>query len=322
MAAVISRQQRTIERRFQDLFRRDVAPRLKGLEDERQTHQKRFLAALGLMGAGIIGATVVLGAIDFSWAVLAAFVALAIGFVALHHIRQKYHKAVRAAVMPAVCEAIGDIAHTSGDAPGLDLDTVAGLGVVPRYDRRSIDDAFFGRHRDIGFTMAEVRLRRRGGGRRRRSRTVFKGLVFGIETPHEIPARILIARDSGFLGNRLKGWVKSFSGMQRVPLPHEAFESAFEVYGDQPEVARETVSPAFCDNLVALSEAHAGAPLQGAFSDRRFYLALKRRGNQFRLGSLFRATDDLQEEAARVMHDIQMVHRLIDFLHGDRPQSL
>jgi len=174
MAAVISRHEGTIEQRFDDLFRRDVVPKLRGLKDQRLEQQKRFLAALGLTGAVIIGAIVVLGAIDLAWAIFATFVAVAIGMFVLDRIRKTYHRAVRAAVMPAVCEAIGDITPTPGSAAGLDLQTAAELGVVPGYHRHAIDDAFTGRYREVGFTMAEVRLRRRSGGRRRRSRTVFK----------------------------------------------------------------------------------------------------------------------------------------------------
>jgi hypothetical protein len=55
--------------------------------------------------------------------------------------------------------------------------------------------------------------------------------------PHEITARILIAHDAGVLGNRLKGSLKSFAGLERVSLPHPAFEARFEVYADRPDVA-------------------------------------------------------------------------------------
>ena len=81
-------------------------------------------------------------------------------------------------------------------------------------------------------------------------------------------------------------------------------------------------TPAFCDSLAALAEAHRGVPLQGAFLGAHFYLAIPRRGDQFAIGSLFRPLDRLEEEAGRLLHDVQIVHRVIDCLHGDRPQDL
>jgi hypothetical protein len=246
-------------------------------------------------------------------------IVLAIGFVAMHWTQRRYADRVRRAVLPAVCGAIGGISHDVGAAPDLDLGRLAQIGLVPRYDREQIDDAFHGRHRDTGFTMAEVRLRRRGRGRRRSRHTVFRGLVFAIEVPRAVPARILIARDGGLIGNGLRGWMKGFDGMERVALPDEAFEARFETYADRPEVARATLTPALCANLVALAGAQDGAPFQAAFTDGRFFVAMRRRGDRFRVGSLFRSTDRLENEAAGLLDEVQIVHRLIDHLHGDRP---
>lgn len=148
---------------------------------------------------------------------------------------------------------------------------------------------------------------------------MFRGLVFAIEVPRKVPARILIARDGGLLGNGLSGWIKRFDGMQRVALPDDVFEAHFELYADRPAVALATVTPELCANLVALATAQDGAPFQAAFAGGRFFVAMRRRGNQFGIGSVFRSTDRLEDETARLLEEVQIVHRLIDYLHGDRP---
>ena len=56
--------------------------------------------------------------------------------------------------------------------------------------------------------------------------------------------------------------------------------------------------------------------MQGAFLGRWFYLTLARRGDRFRLGALLRALDGLEQQAAQVLHDIQIVHRVIDALYS------
>jgi hypothetical protein len=220
--------------------------------------------------------------------------------------------------MPAVCRAVGDLSHSVGHAPGIPFDHLKALGLLPRHNRQQIDDVFEGRHRDTGFVMAEARLRQRSGGRRSQTRTVFRGLILAIEAPREIPARILIAREAGAIGNCLKGWIKGFSGLERVSLPHPAFEARFEVYSDDATVARDVVGPGFCDAMVALAEAHKRRPIQGAFQGRWFYLTMPKRGDQFRLGSLLRPLSGLKDEAERALKDVQIVHRVIDTLHGNR----
>jgi hypothetical protein len=256
---------------------------------------------------------------DLRDALFAGVVVLALGLVVMQAIQRRYRHLVRRAVMPAVCAAIGDLSHDVGGASDLNLGELARIGLVPGHCRARFDDVFHGRYRATGFTMAEVRLRRDGHGRRRRSRSVFHGVIFAIETPRPVPARILIAQDGGMIGNGFKGLVRKFGGMQRVALPDPVFEQCFEVYADRPEVARAMVTAELRANLVALAEAHRGARFQVALADGRLFLAMPRRGDLFAAGSLFRSTGQLEGEAARLLEDVQVVHRVIDYLHGDRP---
>jgi hypothetical protein len=318
MAAVISRPRAgQAERRLSELFRREVAPRLADLERRRRQHRVGHVVALAGMLGGIF--VVFLLVQNLQHALVAGAIVLAIGLALMQWAQRSYADQVRKAVMPAICGAIGELSHAVGAAPDLDLDRLARVGLVPGHNRERIDDVFCGRHRGTGFTMAEIRLRRVRHGRRRSSRTVFRGLVFALEVPQVVPARILIARDGGLIGNGLKGWIEGFSGMQRVALPDEAFEARFELYADRPEVVRATVTPELCANLVALVAAQDGAPFQAAFADGRFFVAMRRRGDQFGIGSVFRSTAMLEHEAARLLQEVQIVHRLIDYLHGDRP---
>ena len=318
MAAVISRSNQP-QKRLSLLFQRQVAPELEELEALRQQQRQRFLLAAIATAAAVVGVPYLLWPIAFSWAVGSAIVLAAIGAVLLQHLTVVYQNAVRRVVMPAVCEAIGDITHTVGAAPDLNFRTLKKIGLLPSHNRRSIDDVFTGQHRGTGFTMAEVKLRQRSNGYRGGSRNVFRGLVLAIRTPRKIPARILIAKDGGLIGNRFKAWINSFSGLQQVPLRHGDFEQRFELYADRPKVALETVTPSLCDSLAALADAHEGAALQGAFVDHAFFLAMPKKRNQFRVGSLFRSLDHLEAEVEGLLHDVQIIHRVIDYLHGDRP---
>jgi Protein of unknown function (DUF3137) len=314
---------RSPSRRFSEMFRLEVAPHVERLEAERRRQRHSCLAVILATGGVAAGALVVIWPVNPTVGLVVALALGALGFALQGYLRNQFSSELRKLVMPAICQAIGELTHKVGDHTGIDLEELADLGLLSGHNRRAIDDVFTGRHRDAGFTMIEARLRRRGFGRRRSTRTVFRGLILEIETPKPIPARILIAQDSGAVGNRLKGWVKRVGGMERVAVPHPVFEERFELYADRPDLALETVSPAFCDAMVALAEAHDGKPLQGAFAGRHFYLAMPRSGDQFRLGSVFRPLDDddLEAEAGRVLHHVQIVHRVIDTLHGERPRN-
>ena len=298
------------------LFEREIAPQVPALEAERAQGRAWFIITALAFALAIPILLGLLWPVDPGWATLAAVLMLVFGLHMLAAEQRRFRHRVRDLVMPAVCQAAGDLRHSAGDAPGIPFEELESLGLLPRHNRRTMDDVFEGRHRDTEFIMAEARLRQRSSGRRSRTRTVFRGLIFAIAAPRDIRARILIARESSAIGNLLKGWIKGFAGLERVSLPHPAFEARFEVYTDDGAVAQATLTPSFCDAMVELAEAHAGQPIQGAFRLGWFYLTLPKRRDQFRLGSLFRSLDGLEAEAEQVLHDVRIVHRVIDTLHG------
>jgi hypothetical protein len=302
---------------LEKLFRREIAPHVEALEAERVERRARFITTAIAFAAGSMLLLYVLWPLERGWAAIAAVIALAVGLHVLGRQQRQFRERLRDLVMPAICQVAGDLQHGTGDAPDIPFHDLEQLGLLPRHDRRTIDDVFEGRHRDTRFVMAEARLRRLGSGRRRRTRTVFRGLILAIEVPREVRARIFVAREAGAIGNRLKGWINGFSGLARVSLPHPAFEASFEVYSDDATVAREVVAPGFCDAMVALAEGHQGRPIQGAFRGRWFYLTMPRRGDRFRLGSLFRSLEGLGAEAQQVLQEVRTVHRVIDTLHGE-----
>ena len=306
-------------RQLARLFQREIAPHVASLAAERAKGRSRFLTTAVAFAIGVPFLLALLWQFDPVWAGLATVLMLVLGLHMLGGEQRRFRHRVRDLVMPAICQAAGDLRHSAGSAPGIPFDELESLRLLPRHNHRRIDDVFEGRHRETEFVMAEARLRHRSGGRRSRTRTVFRGLVFAIEVPRDVPARILVAREAGAIGNRLKSWIKGFSGLERVSLPHPAFEERFEVYSEGPAVARDVVGPAFCDAMVALAEAHQGQTIQGAFRSRWFYLTIPKRRDQFRLGSLFHPLDNLEAEVEQALHDVRIVHRVIDTLHGVRP---
>jgi hypothetical protein len=175
------------EQRFGSFFRREIVPHIASLEAERQQRRSRLIRTAGGFAIAVPTIAWTLWPLSPAWALAAGAVLTAIGIMLARRQQQRFRERLRKLVMPAVCNAIGDIEHTSGHAPGVPFDELESLGLLPRHHQRRIDDVFSGRHRDTGFVMAEAHLLRRGSKNRRR--TVLRGHVLAIDVPREIPQK-------------------------------------------------------------------------------------------------------------------------------------
>lgn len=327
-------EQAPIEADFGTVFEARVAPELQRIEDDRKALLKtaRRHAAIPLGIATLLALWVLLAAGSLEGKLVGAVVLLALGGVAAWLLwrRQaaKWRGTVAEAVMPAVCEFLGDLSYDRGARKRFPIDRIQGLGLIGSHDRASLEDRLEGRYRDTEFELVEAHLRRtsRDSDGDSRTRTVFKGLLFRIGVPEPVPTDILIARDFGSVGNKL-GELLSFGtgrSMPKVAFDHAAFEQAFEVHADDPDAARRTMPPAFLDNLLAIAEDEGGArsarAMTAGFQESSFYLALHRRGEFMEMGSLTRPVGGIEEDLHRVFGDLATIRRIIDRLHGDAPR--
>ncbi|NBC34387.1 MAG: DUF3137 domain-containing protein [Alphaproteobacteria bacterium] len=321
-------EQEPYEQGFARVFESEIMPSLGELEQERLARRKSFYRRLAGSIAAVAGAVILAYGL-FPTVFVVPFLVLIIGAVIAAIMVQRPVKAfgdrLRALVMPPVCRFFGDLDYEANASTGrLGLDRFRRAHIIGSYTSARIDDLFAGRHRGTGFVMAEVTVKRRQRtGKNRSNRTVFRGLLFEVDVPAGFAGRVLLGRDAGGIGNALGGWFLGyFSGLNRVNFPHERFESLYEVYADDPEEAQRLITPDFADTMVALAEAYKGSPLKAAFFEGAFLLALPMRRNLFKAGSIFRPLDDCAEDLRRVLRDITIAHRLIDYLHGERPGAL
>jgi hypothetical protein len=311
------------ERGFAKVFAERIAPRLAELEVERRSRRRDYLWRLAVAVLGVpllVGLVGVAGGAEFfgiTAFVLILSVIAAVWFVTQPH--RGFRDAMRGAVLPPVCEFLGGLQHARGKRASIGLRRFSESGVVGHFTTSRLDDVFSGTYRNIGFVMGEANLRRRSGKNNRR---VFRGLLFAIEVPKAFPGRVLIGRDYGGFGNAVAGWFKQFGGLERVELPHPRFEALYAVYSDNPEAARRWLTPDFLENWVAVAQAYQGSAIRAAFVGGEFLAALPTNRNLFESGSLSVPATRIEEDLHQVMWEITIAHRLIDFLHGDRPQAL
>lgn len=311
---------------FDRIYAREIAPHARDMEAKRQSRVAAFYRRIGVsvpMLAVAAGALYTIGFLQEQpvWStVILILGALGAGYW-ISRPAAKHREELKDLVIAPICHLLGDMRYSRKAKGGFDPRHFREAGVVGSYNRSKLEDLFTGRHRDTGFRMAEARLRRANrGSKRSSSRTVFKGVLFDIEVPKPFSCRVLLTADKGGLVNRMEGFFRDkFGGMAPVSFDHPAFEDRYEVYTDNAEAARALMTPALLDSLVALSEAAGEEALRAAFVNGRFLLALPNSGNLFEIGKLHRSLEHLEADVRSLLDQVTLPHRVIDYLHGERP---
>lgn len=331
-----------IESGFSKHFDERIVPRLNELEEQRQAilsvAKKHAAIALAVgAGFGLLFMMFGTGSSGFGGLLAGFFIPLAFGGVAAFLLwkrqARKWNGTAAEAVMPEVCDFLGDLSYDYEAHKGFPLERMQKLGVIRSHTRSEISDRLEGTYRETPFEIVEAELiseanrssaNASNDSSDRSSRTLFKGLLMRIGVPEPIPARILIARDFGpanKLGELFGG--SSGRGMPKLDTGHPEFERHFEVYAADPKVARDVLAPGLLDNFVRIAESEAGRHgtegLEAGFHDDSFFMALRREGDFLKMGGLTTPADALEGDLHGVFEDIATVRRIIDRLHGDHP---
>ena len=96
--------------------------------------------------------------VDSAWMLPFILPIIAIGVASLQHALALYRHHVRQEALPVLCEGIGRLRYTIGDAPDLCLDQMVRAGLLPRHGMRIVEDVVHGEHRGRHFSLAMVDL--------------------------------------------------------------------------------------------------------------------------------------------------------------------
>jgi hypothetical protein len=319
--------------RLEALLRTRLATKLPGLA---ATQRKYRLLLAGLVVAAVLLLGFGIGLDVVGLLMLGAMAGMA-SLLALRHGAGTFHDQVRSALTPLVCEAIGGISHSVGAAQPV-LQLLERVPLVRPFAHTTIDDVFTGSHDGTCFVMAEARLFNRttsstSSGTKRTTttteKTVFKGLVFLIETRHPVPARILLRGPVGWFGPGWRHGPKALAaqGFARVEVPDPAFARHLSLWTDEPEwtdepgAALRVVGPGLAATLARLAATAGRRRIDAAFVASHFALLLPKGGNAFAVGGLFRNLGRLAPDAHALLDEIMVVHRLIDLLTQPAPAT-
>lgn len=306
--------------RLDALLNEQVAPKLAELRAKQRRYRLWALLS-GLGGPALAWLSFEIGD---PFAIFFGLHAAVFGPVHAFYLAHLYRKAARDAVTPVVCEAIGGMTHHT-DVRGGEVGRLRRAKLVAPYNTLDVDDVFQGTHDGIGFVMMELHLKMvtrtvSGTGSKRttstRTRTIFRGLMFMIATPRPIPVPILIRGHRRSIGTPWRLRDSDLEGMQRIDVPDEAFAQRCSLWTSDWDQAAQVITPQFIAVMTTLATSAGRKGIDAAFDVDQFLLLLPRRGDQFKVGGLFRSVRRLRVDAHRLMDEILMVHRLIETLKG------
>jgi hypothetical protein len=286
---------------FDKLYDDQIRPELEQFEGRRREGVTIFCCAV-LIGGGLAAAEAIMGLVQA--AIITFILALAIGYIPLGRLR----KDAKRAVIDALCGPLG-ITYRLGNFQPPGWQRLLDLHLLPRPDDTSFEDLFTGTRGGSAFSICEATLTT-GSGKNRR--TVFRGQLFKIASPHAFSGTTVILRDSG--------WLDRFErpgGLQKIGLEDPNFERIFEVFGDDQVEARVLLTPVFMEQLLALEKAYAGEHIRCGFCDGDFLVAIEGQ-DRFEIGGMFSTLVD-RARVDGIVADIEALTRLIDVFLDVRP---
>jgi hypothetical protein len=125
------------------------------LEESRALVEHQCLSAI-VMATSIV--YLLTRIIDSLWLLPFVIPIIVLGAASLQHALTLYRHHVRCESLPAVCEGIGRLRHTVGEAPDINLARLVRAGLLPRHGQSMIGDAVYGEYRGRRLSLAMVDL--------------------------------------------------------------------------------------------------------------------------------------------------------------------
>lgn len=219
-----------------------------------------------------------------------------------------------------VSNHFGDILLPSEDDAGAGK-TITRLKAIDLIDsgRRKISNHYHGHYRQCDLRIFNVELT--SGSGRNESSDYYFCMNVTVPSAHNFTGEVVIKSDYGRVLNFLR---TIFSDRKQVKFNHPRFEARFEVYAEDSDLARQLISPAFCDNLLdipsLLPKRYGFLPAQinAAFYDNQFTLVVKNNSDIFALAPNETSPKGIEKACRKLIARMHIVPSIIDYLHGDR----
>lgn len=269
--------------RVEALYHSTLEPRIAGLESLRLS-LKRYITkaalcvglpfavyflsdiiapALGLSPPLAAVLSVGSFALIFVGVILAGTKYLIPGFAAFSNYKARFKREVAAEVFTIVCPTA---AYSPADGVAqTDFEASALFNSRGNY---TSDDRVHGLIGQTPFEAAEVRRAYATGGKNSTTVVVFHGLFFHLDFNKSLRGVTLVQP-----ADARPHHIGSREGLTRIALGNPTFEQAFAVHASDEVEARDVLTPAMMDQILALRQ-RAGKPIFLAFKNHRAYLGV------------------------------------------------
>lgn len=245
-------------------------------------------------------------------------VLLAIGLAYPH---TKLEKAYNVFLQETVADHMGDLlVKPQSDEKARAVEHVLSkMGMIEKHGTPDYTNHHIGTYRDCALNIFNLEVTSSSGSGSNRSTSSKNYWIMEVGVPMAFEGEVQIRRDYGAVLNKARSLM--VKGKQ-VPFEHADFEKKFEVYAEDAELAYRLISPAFCDNLLALDgllpRAMFGSkrPISGLFQNANFILVVEGLADMFETDSV--APAQVEQAARRIIARMNLPMQIIDYLHGDR----
>jgi len=311
-----------------------IANRFPVLEAEREALRQKSKKQLtsGAMAAVVLALALwlVLGKQGEGLAILVMLAGVGYAVYLLYRGQKQWEQRVLDEVIPEICSVLGGIKYQAVVSSEGYLAPYELLGVVNESNKHNLTHHFRGVHQGVGFECAHANLQFTSGGKSKTSTPVFDGLLFRIQIPVNIDAKILILPNAGVFSKR--------RDRVAVALDNPGFDAKFvvshEMSNPQGEaLIRSVITPELQSALLRINErestlAYDRAAFTAGIIHDSLYLALTRyklsssigpikieRPQSFlAMGFFMRENSGLENSVKEMVMDIETVYRIIDEL--------
>lgn len=207
-------------------------------------------------------------------------------------------QAVKVGINSAIARSLG-ISYEHDVMPGAEFEAAKVYGLLPRHDRSSFEDRWYGSLEGHRFNLYEAHLEEnQNDSDNSRWVTVFRGAIIDMSFGRNFHSTTLLQRRGkhkkwfGLVGR--KDTVK-FRGHQLdyVDQVHPQFDDVFEMYTDDQVEARVLAHPSYVEHLLALERAFHGEAVRALFHKGEVVVAVES-GNLFESGDMDSSSDALR----------------------------
>lgn len=239
------------EKGFAAYFKANIWPVLKEVEESRLVRlakYKKSMATAIPLSIGVFLVALLLDAKFDSKGIISQFSLVPIVAIIVRARLQirLYKQEVKSKFLPVICRFFGNMNYAIGGVSK--IESKYRRDIFPTFTFAHCEDFIQGEYKGVVLNLHETTLKKQG---RKKSRTVFRGLVLELDLNSNFTGRTLLLKDAGDLGNFLTG--DDFNGLKRVHLEDPEFEAQFQVFGSDQVEARYVLTTVFMQHLLDLA---------------------------------------------------------------------